>query len=838
MTTNRDFDRQLGSWFEELATPSAPDGLLARSIERVDATRQRPGWLVRDRGRSPRATGRPATAPARVRLLSAIAVAVLVVATGAGLFLKLSPALIAGPSSSPSIAPAPSPSDASPLPTPSETASPAVAIRPGGLIAFIRNTDKTNSGNTGCYSSEPTCPTPRWWIVGSDGSGAHELFPDGQGARGGVSWSPDGSRLVYSDGTKLYLADASGSEPQLADTGCVAPCRSDAAAAFSSDGSRLVFVRSSTDAAGYDGPGAIATMDLASGRVVELSSTAPAGGMLPGWSPDGKQIVFWRYGEKETGGPIAPIKPAVFVVDADGQNLHQISPTTLAAQFAGWSPDGSRIVFTSPEAEHVDIYTVRPDGTDLRRLTTDGISYGATWSPDGRILFVRGSSGAGSDGAPGFWTMDADGTNAAQLIPGMMIGDEDPIWTQGPVWQPTGGPSIVPPPWKPAPATPVGPPPPTPSPTPTPALSSGFSWTGSMNTTENGSTSETATKLADGRVLITRGCSTAAESYDPATGTFGRTGSLTATRGGKTATLLQDGRVLIVGGGNCGDAEHGGIWASAELYDPATGTFSPTGSMSKPRERHTATLLADGRVLITGGITGESPLASGSVVLASYQTAETSSNVLASAELYDPATGTFSPTGSMSRFRDGHTATLLPDGRVLVVGGGGEGYASVTSAELYDPATGKFSRTGSMKTGRWLHTATLLQDGRVLIAGGRSPKDSTYASAEVYDPGSGKFSSTGSMKAGRQQHTATPLPDGRILVTGGYESDGQHWDVLSSTELYDPETGKFSPTGSMGESRMEQTATLLNDGRVLIAGGSGIGNSGGFGLTSAVLYQP
>jgi hypothetical protein len=175
---------------------------------------------------------------------------------------------------------------------------------------------------------------------------------------------------------------------------------------------------------------------------------------------------------------------------------------------------------------------------------------------------------------------------------------------------------------------------------------------------------------------------------------------------------------------------------------------------------------------------------------------------------------------------------------VLVVGGGGEGYASVTSAELYDPATGKFSRTGSMKTGRWLHTATLLQDGRVLIAGGRSPKDSTYASAEVYDPGSGKFSSAGSMGAGRQQHTATLLPDGWVLVTGGYWSDGQHWNVLSSTELYDPGTGRFTPIGSMGESRMEQTATLLNDGQVLIAGGSGIGNSGGVQVASAVLYQP
>jgi hypothetical protein len=132
----------------------------------------------------------------------------------------------------------------------------------------------------------------------------------------------------------------------------------------------------------------------------------------------------------------------------------------------------------------------------------------------------------------------------------------------------------------------------------------------------------------------------------------------------------------------------------------------------------------------------------------------------------------------------------------------------------------------------------LLQDGRVLIAGGKAADDKTYASAEVYDQGSGTFSQTGSMNAGRQQHTATLLRDGRVLVAGGYEYDGVHWNVLSATELYDPGTGKFSPIGSMGQPRMEQTATLLDDGRVLIAGGLGIGNAGDVGLTSAVLYQP
>jgi hypothetical protein len=192
----------------------------------------------------------------------------------------------------------------------------------------------------------------------------------------------------------------------------------------------------------------------------------------------------------------------------------------------------------------------------------------------------------------------------------------------------------------------------------------------------------------------------------------------------------------------------------------------------------------------------------------------------------------------MSSIRDQHTATLLQDGRVLVIGGGGEGYASQKTADLYDPATGRFSRTGSMKTGRWLQTATLLQDGRVLVTGGRSPQDSVYKSAEIYDPATGTFHSAGTMHEGRQQQTATLLPDGRVFIAGGYWSDGQKWRVLSSTEMFDPATGKFTSIGSMGAERSSHTATLLDDGRVLIAGGEDIGNSGGVGVGPAVLYQP
>ena len=368
---------------------------------------------------------------------------------------------------------------------------------------------------------------------------------------------------------------------------------------------------------------------------------------------------------------------------------------------------------------------------------------------------------------------------------------------------------------------------PAPTPTPTPTLSpnpspassptrvSGFVATGSLVTGRQG---QTATRLPNGRVLISGGMTdgggadtalSSAELYDPNNGTFSPTGSLHVGRVGHTATLLSNGRVLIAGGGDVGDSAPD--LASAELYDPKTGTFSSTGSMTPAQGGTTATLLVNGRVLMAGGSTD------------------------ASAELYDPKTGTFSSTGSMTPAQGGTTATLLVNGRVLMAGG-----STDASAELYDPKTGTFSSTGSMTPAQGGTTATLLVNGRVLMAGGMafypgSAFGAVLAWAELYDPKNGTFSPTGSMASARGGATATLLTDGRVLVAGGLASP----NYLASAELYDPKTGAFVESGSMVAAREDQTATLLDDGRVLIAGGMDWphGSAPEY-LASAELYQP
>jgi hypothetical protein len=315
-----------------------------------------------------------------------------------------------------------------------------------------------------------------------------------------------------------------------------------------------------------------------------------------------------------------------------------------------------------------------------------------------------------------------------------------------------------------------------------------------------------------------------AELYDPATGTFATTGPMISPRYAHSATLLPNGKVLLAGG--LGDGTNAGIAGppptldSAELYDPTTGMFTATGSMHSPRASHTATLLSGGRVLIVGGTPDAGSFWNGRFPYI-Y------SSVLATAEIYDIATGVFTATGTLNIGRFGHTATLLVDGTVLIAGGesgtdwlSGEARLSDT-AETYDPATGTFTSVGSMRVARTLHAANLLDDGRVLITGGTWRPNP----AEIFDPTTRSFSNTGSMRSVRSAHTATQLASGKVLVAGGaletecVEDSPADCMPVASMELFDPATGTFTPIGFMNALRWAHTATLLDSGAVLFAGG-------------------
>jgi Galactose oxidase, central domain len=356
-------------------------------------------------------------------------------------------------------------------------------------------------------------------------------------------------------------------------------------------------------------------------------------------------------------------------------------------------------------------------------------------------------------------------------------------------------------------------------------VNSGFTPTGSMHAPRSG---HRATLLGDGRVLVVSSDDGSAELYDPVTGAFALTGSMTTPRYGATFTLLANGKVLVTGGFGPGSSGPLPRLLAAELYDPQSGSFTLTGSMGVGRVLHTATLLKDGKVLIAGG-TDESGGGGAAT---------------ASAELYDPAAGTFTPAGTMLTDRAQHTATLLKSGEVLIAGGwNGHAADSIDDppwdplfAELFDPTSGTFKSTGSMSTTRHGHTATRLADGRVLMLGGIPSLQNIHSQppapeyAEIYDPATRTFSGLDNLTMSRQGYTVTLLQSGEVLLAGGKILEL----VIPTAELLNLTTGALSATGGLGTERVGHTATLLNDGRVLVTGGT---DANGNALSTAELYQ-
>ncbi|WP_437320559.1 kelch repeat-containing protein [Sorangium sp. So ce385] len=328
----------------------------------------------------------------------------------------------------------------------------------------------------------------------------------------------------------------------------------------------------------------------------------------------------------------------------------------------------------------------------------------------------------------------------------------------------------------------------------------------------------TATLLPDGRVLVAGGgyrladASDSAEIFDPASGQWSVHGSTNTARANHTATLLPDGRVLVAGG----EGPDGAL-DSTEVFDPKAGQggrWSTGKPMRAARADHTATLLPDGGVLVAGG---EGP-----------------DGALDSAEIYDPAADAWFALAPMLTARTAHTATLLPNGQVLVAGGEGPDGA-LDSAEIYDPAADAWIPRSPMLTARTAHTATLLPNGQVLVAGGEGP-DGALNAAELFNATSDTWRAAGSMAAARRDHAATPLLDGRVLVIGGGGLGGS----IDGAEVFDPEAREWRSLQSMQRSRAEHTATLLPDGQVLVAGGSELDADGSLraAIDDAELLDP
>jgi dipeptidyl aminopeptidase/acylaminoacyl peptidase len=387
-----------------------PASGLERSLSAARATPQRPAWLASRLGSMVRAEPRPA---------ATMNYAWVVVAVVAMIAMLIGGLIVGGIIRLP------------PVPGPLVVASAQASSAPSrpGLVAYtvIEELEPGVDCTEGFVSMG--CYLPRLWVSNADGTDAHELLPDRPGRQGVVAWSPDGGRLLFSEDSPgsagLMLTDASGSEPRPLDTICEWTCSGFDGVVFSPGGLRLAFVRYGID----EMSSVIAIMDLATGETWELEATRitdPVMGIndAPRWSPDSTTLVFARQNIVVPGDEAQTL---LFVVGADGTGLRQLVPAELGALDPDWSPDGSRIVFTSTVTEDVtvdplvietDIYTVRSDGSDIQRLTTDGASARPTWTADGRIVFAHlppDETGEALARSYAVWLMDANGASPRRL---------------------------------------------------------------------------------------------------------------------------------------------------------------------------------------------------------------------------------------------------------------------------------------------------------------------------------------------------------------------------------------------------------------------------------------
>jgi N-acetylneuraminic acid mutarotase len=330
----------------------------------------------------------------------------------------------------------------------------------------------------------------------------------------------------------------------------------------------------------------------------------------------------------------------------------------------------------------------------------------------------------------------------------------------------------------------------------------------------------TAVVLTDGTVLVVGGASNAASDlYNPTTNSWTTVGPMSTPRNFQAGTLLANGSVLVAGGQD----ENGNTLASAEIYNPTTQTWTLTGSMTTPRYLHSASLLANGDVLVAGG--WPSTCCSGS------------ETPLASSELWNPTTGTWTAIGNMANPHADQTATVLSSGNVLIAGGQNYAQGSLleveesASTELYQYATGTWTSVGNMTVARDYAGSALLSDGAVLQAGGAaSGCCSGLSSAEIFNPATLNWTATPSMTTGRNGPAASTIFNATaVLVSGGYSCCSSPTSTLSSAEYYDLATQAWHLTGSLTQARSFFTSVALQDGTVLAVGG---------GYTSAERYYP